>query len=236
MTDHGMYGERAGLYDLIYHHRDYAADAERLHDILLDEGVADGGRLLEAACGTGRYLAEFARWYRVAGLDASPEMLAIARERQPDADLIEADMAEFRADGPFDAVACLFSSIGYLRAEERLAGAARSFAAALRPGGVLLVQPWVFPEDWREGEPHLETYDSEDVKLCRASVARSEGSDAVLDFHWLVVRRDAGVEHFTETHRLRFWMREEMTGAFEAAGFEVRFEEEGRGLFVGRRR
>ena len=47
---------------------------------------------------------------------------------------------------------------------------------------------------------------------------------AVLDFHWLVVRRDRDVEHFSERHRLRFWTREEMTAAFEEAGFEIVYD------------
>jgi daunosaminyl-N,N-dimethyltransferase/N-dimethyltransferase len=236
MDDHRMYGDRAELYDLVYSGRDYAADAERLHGILEAEGVADGGRFLEVACGTGIYLVEFSRWYEVVGLDVSPAMLEIARGKLPDVELLEEDMSDFEVEGAFDAVGCLFSSLGYLRTGTALAGAAASFARALRPGGILLVQPWIFREDWREGEPHLQTYDSEDLKLCRANVAKSEGDEAVLNFHWLVVRRGESIEHFTERHRLRFWTREEMTGAFEEAGFDVRFEPEGRGLFVARRR
>ena len=235
MDDHGMYGDRARLYDLIYDFKDYAEDAERLHAILAAEGVADGGRFLEVACGTGTYLVEFRRWYEVAGLDQSGAMLAIARQNLPDVELIRGDMSDFEVARAFDAVGCLFSSIGYLRTEAALVGAAASFARALRPGGVLLVQPWIFREDWRDGEPHLMTGGSDDVKVCRANVAASEGDDAILDFHWLVVRRGEGVEHFTERHRLRFWTREEMDAAFADAGFDVRYEAEGRGLYVCRR-
>ena len=42
-------------------------------------------------------------------------------------------------------------------------------------GGVLVIEPWITPEDWRVGEPHLQTYDSPDLKLARANVARREG-------------------------------------------------------------
>lgn len=236
MEDRRMYGDRADLYDLIYTFIDYAGGAERLHDVLRAEGVADGGRFLEVACGTGSYLVELRRFYEVEGLDVSEEMLAIARRKLPEVAFRRADMSAFAVERTFDAVGCLFSSIGYLKTEAELDGAARCFAAALRPGGVLLVQPWIFPDRWRNGEPHVQTYDSDDLKLVRANVAKCEGDLSILDFHWLVVPRGGEVEHFTERHLTRMWTRERMERAFADAGFDVRYEEEGRGLFVGRRR
>jgi daunosaminyl-N,N-dimethyltransferase/N-dimethyltransferase len=236
MDEERLYGDRAGLYDPIYHFVDYAGGAARLHEVLASEGIADGGRFLEGACGTGSFLDPLSRWYMVAGFDRSPEMLAVARGKLPETPLFEADLAGFEVDRPFDAAGCLFSSIGYLHTDAALAGCARSFARALRPGGVLLIEPWIFRENWREGEPHLQTYESPDLKLCRANVSRSEGDFALLDFHWLVVRQNRGVEHFSERHRLRFWPLQQMEGALGEAGFEVRFIAGGRGLIIGRRR
>ena len=42
-----------------------------------------GRRVLDAGCGTGRFAAALASQARVWGIDASPEMLAVARERVP---------------------------------------------------------------------------------------------------------------------------------------------------------
>ena len=146
-------------------------------------------------------------------------------------------MCDFEVDEPYDAVLCLFSSIGYALTLDDLRSAARSFRRAVRTGGVLVLEPWVLPEVWRgDGEPHLQTYEDDDLKLCRANVSRCEGDISVLDFHWLVVRRDEGVEHFTEQHRLRLHSRAEMEEALTDAGFDIRFDEEGRGTFVGRAR
>ena len=54
VEDRSLYGSRADLYDLIYHFKDYAAEAARLRELL--EGVAAGAWITEAACGTGKYL------------------------------------------------------------------------------------------------------------------------------------------------------------------------------------
>jgi len=78
------------------------------------------------------------------------------------------------------------------------------------------------------------TYDGEDMKCCRANVSQRDGDISILDFHWLVVRPGIGVEHFREVHRLRLWRIEAMGKILGEAGFDWRFEETGRGRFIGR--
>src|SRR3954451_13861780 len=78
-----------------------------LFEAVLDAaGVTAGTRLLDVGCGSGLAL-ELARRRGaiVSGLDVSPGLLALARDRLPDADLREADMESLPfADGAFDAV------------------------------------------------------------------------------------------------------------------------------------
>jgi ubiquinone/menaquinone biosynthesis C-methylase UbiE len=238
MAAGGMYGDRAELYDLIYAWKDYAAEVAALRQLLASEGVQHGSRVLDVACGTGGHLEHLAETFQVAGLDASEAMLAIARRKVPRAELMHADMVDFGCEEPFDAVLCLFSAIGYLLDERQLRAAAGRFAAALEPGGVLVVEPWVAPEDFRAGAVHLHTYESDDLKLARASHSHLQRDVSVLDFDWLVARAQRGTEHFSETHRCWLCPRERMAAVFREAGFEVRFETagltDGRGVFVGR--
>lgn len=239
-TAPAIYAERAELYDLIYAWKDYAAEGERLHTLLAAEGVTDGSTVLDAACGTGQHLVQLARWYRAGGFDVSPAMLAIARRKLPDAQLFEADLRDFRVAAPVRAVVCLFSAIGYVMDEEGLRSAARCFARALEPGGVLMVEPWLTREDCTAGFASMQTYDRPELKLCRQSVTRVAGDVTVFDMHWLVARANAGVDHFVERHELWMCPRAVMAAAFEGAGFDVRFEPDGlmpqRGLFIARRR
>ena len=69
-------------------------------------GVGAGDRLLDLACGAGLAL-ELAglRGARCAGIDASPRLLAVARDRSPDADLRVGDMNALPwGDESFDVV------------------------------------------------------------------------------------------------------------------------------------
>jgi SAM-dependent methyltransferase len=128
----------------------------------------------------------------------------------------------FTVPEPYDAAVCLFSSISYLHGDETLARVLGSFAAAVRPGGVLVIEPFVSPDAYREGAAFLQTYDGAGLKCARASVSAREGDLAVLRFGWIVARDGAtSVEHFTETHELWLCDHERLARAVRAAGFDL---------------
>lgn len=244
MDEQRMYGERAELYDPIYHWKDYAAEAARVSALLAELGIADGSRVLEAACGTGSHLVHLQHRYRVSGFDLSDGMVAVARAKLPaeaEVELFRADMADFAVPAPFDALLCLFSSIGYVHPEPRLRAAASCFARAVRPGGAIIIEPWLAPGVYQPGRLTMQTYDGPDLKLSRACISAQEGELAVMDFHWLVARKGAReVEHFVDRHELWLCPIERMQAIFEEAGFETRIAPDGlaaqRGLLLGRRR
>jgi dTDP-3-amino-3,4,6-trideoxy-alpha-D-glucopyranose N,N-dimethyltransferase len=72
----------------------------------------------------------------VDGLDLDPAIVRIAQAKLPAGRVFEGDMSDFRLPGRYDAVACLFSSIGYLRTMDRVAAALRCFREHLEDGGV----------------------------------------------------------------------------------------------------
>ncbi len=222
MTEHRLYTDRAELYDAIYAAKPYAAEAERLHGLLAGLGLRDGSRVLEAACGTGSYLQHLQRWYEVSGFDANEAMLAIARRKVPGVPLFLGDLVDFTVERPFDALVCLFSSFGYLHTEPAIDVALSRFGAALRPGGVLVIEPFVAPAAYQEGSTHLQTYEGERLKCARASVSLRHGELAIIEFGWLVVREGSPeVEQFRETHALLLCEPEALRRRVVAAGFEL---------------
>ncbi len=234
---HGMFGERARLYDRIYHWKDYAAESEALHALLQAEGVADGARLVDAACGTGTHLVELAKWYDVSGFDLAEPMLAIARTKLPGVSLVEGDLADFTVDRPADVVTCLFSAFGCVYPEERIRASAHSFARALAPGGVALIEPWIQPESFIPDHVSVQTALDGLPKLVRVCRTRLDGRKTALEFTWLVCSPD-GIEQFEETQVLWLSTRDELLGAFRGAGLDARWEHPGpmgRGLVVAKK-
>ncbi|GIF67741.1 hypothetical protein Ais01nite_57760 [Asanoa ishikariensis] len=95
------------------------------------------GDALDAACGTGRlteYLAGLG--HRVIGVDSSPDMLAHARERVPDADLREGDLNALPLDD--DSVDLVVCALALTHLPE-LGPVLKEFARVLRPGGQLVI-------------------------------------------------------------------------------------------------
>lgn len=228
------YARAAGLYDALYSFKDYAAEADRLH-ALIQERRPGARTLLDVACGTGKHLERLATRYAVEGVDLDPELLAVARERLPDVPLHEADMLELDIGHRFDAVTCLFSSIGYVKTDTNLRRAVAAMARHLEPDGVLVVEPWIAPDAFTPGYLDLTYVDQPDLKVARISVSAVIGALSVLHFNYLVGTAD-GVEHFTEDHELGLFTHEQYLGAFEAAGLRADYDADGlmgRGLYIG---
>ena len=131
------------------HAQDYAMYLEQsglpLDGAVLDAArVTSGTRLLDAGCGAG-LLAVLAslRGARVAALDASEALLAIARKRLPGADVREGDLDALPfADAGFDAVTAV-NSIFYAA---DMAAAVCELVRVVRPGGRVVVTAWGPPE------------------------------------------------------------------------------------------
>lgn len=82
-----------------------------------EAGVVPGS-LLELGCGTGAVLELLpAEWAKV-GVDISPEMLEIAREKGVDAELLAADIRSLSLGRTFDVVACVYDTINHLPGSE----------------------------------------------------------------------------------------------------------------------
>lgn len=230
-----MFRNTAHLYDAIYSQLDYQGFCERIHEIIQTRNPG-ASTLLDVACGTGGHLLHLRDRYEVEGLDLDPGMLAIARIKLPDVQLHESNMIDFSLGKRFDAVICMFSSIGYAKTPGNLDRAVASMAKHLNPGGVLIVEPWVLPENWDDDHPGEATFiDLPEIKIARMGSNRREGRLTVLDMHHLVLSQKQ-VEYITETHELFMFTDDEYRTAFANARLAVEHDPEGligRGLFIG---
>jgi SAM-dependent methyltransferase len=232
-----MFTQTAAFYDRIYDFKDYQQESQQVID-LVDQHLRSGGnRLLDVACGTGRHLEYLARRFDVEGLDLSPELLEIARQRNPGVSLHQADMVDFDLGRAFDVITCLFSSIGYVKTLEALDRALSCMAHHLLPGGLLVVEPWFTPDAWRPHTVHALFIDEPELKIARVNTSFVQGRLSYFDLHYLIGTPE-GTEHLVEHHELGLFETQELRDALARAGLEVTYDEQGltgRGLFLARR-
>ncbi len=230
-----MYTKSARFYDAIYSFKNYEMETAILHTLIQQRKKSDGATLLDVACGTGRHLSYLRKHYAIEGLDLNPEFLAIARQRCPDVLFHQGDMTVFDLDRTFDAITCLFSAIGYAGTVEKLDRAVATMARHLKPGGVMIVEPWLKPEQYMPGHLAARFVDEPDLKIARLSISELRDRVSVMDMHHLVATPE-GIEYFVERHELTLFDHEEYMAAFRAAGLDVTYDPDGltgRGLYIG---
>jgi ubiquinone/menaquinone biosynthesis C-methylase UbiE len=230
-----FYETLAKYYDLIYDFKDYKDEADRIHNIIQENKVSQGNSLLDAACGTGNHLVHLKEKYDVTGLDISEEMLAIARKKMPEIELVHGSMTSMNLNRKVDVITCLFGSITYLTTTKDLSDAIHSFSNHLVPGGVVLIEPLFTKETVRHGSLGISCIDNPELKLARVNMSRIEGDVAYLDFHFLLATKE-GVEHFVDPSPMGIFSRNTFMSLMKESGLSPKFLEPGlskEGLFLG---
>ncbi len=242
----------AEVYGLQYN-KDYRGEVAWLAALAHRHGLRGSPSWLDMACGTGDHLRHAGAYFgEAAGVDLSPHMLAVARERLPDSiSLYEGDMATVRLGRKFDVVTCLFSAVSYLATE---AGVRRAVANMVRhtlPGGLVMVQPWLHPQEfYTDNMLHPTEAKADGGELVRRVVlhgppAGEEGT-VHMQMGFLYSRPDPEdgrlqIDAFTEDHDLALLHEDTYRQAMVDAGMQVLEVEpppselpDVRPLFIGR--
>lgn len=228
----------ADVYESIYRSRgkDWGEEARLVAD-RIREVKPDTRSLLDVACGTGAHLGPFQDMFdHVEGIEIAEPMLELARKRlDPAIPLHHGDMRDFDLGRTFDTVVCMFCAIAYVDDLEQMRAAIRHMAAHLEPGGVLVVEPWWFPERFIEGYVAGDISREENRVITKVSHSVRQGHQTKMELRF-VVAEATGITTFTEIELLCLWTKEEYLAAFADAGCPATFHEgppTGRGLFIG---
>jgi SAM-dependent methyltransferase len=207
--------------------------AERLRKELKKVGqgqpqAQSKAQVLEVACGTGSLSVELAgQGFEVYGLDYSPQMLQLARQKATDTgQKIEyycQDMREALPIYNLDGIICFYGGLNFLNSGERLQQAFEVIYAALKPGGVLIFDQFQ-PDKARQLFSGTSAGDYEQF----FAVTQSECDETGQVHHqitYFLRQADGSYQREDEEHFIRLHPFGEITARLELAGFEpVRLE------------
>jgi SAM-dependent methyltransferase len=230
--------DRADVYEAIYRGRgkDYESEATTAVG-LIRERKPKAMSLLDVGCGTGSHLRYFADAFDHAeGMDLNEAMIAVARTNLPTVPVRQGDMRQFDLRRRFDALTCMFSAIGNISGTDELDATLQSFTHHLNPGGVLVLEPWWFPENFIPQYIGGDVVQVDGRTIARISRSVRQGDASRMEVHYVVAGPESGIWHFTDTHVMALYHRHEYEAAFARAGASVEYVELGNGspgLFVG---
>jgi len=138
--DRTPYSRLAEVYDLGW--GDFAESSQMFVLRTLKRQGIECGRIVELACGTGILAIFLARsGHTILGVDRSPEMVVIAKEKAqyvPGIEFILGDMRALNLEPGFDAALCMFDSLNYLTVPEHVQETFASVSSVLRDQGVFI--------------------------------------------------------------------------------------------------
>ena len=233
-----MFTESAEFYDQIYSRfKDYQKESTAIHELIAKEAPATK-TILDVACGTGEHARILSQeyGYEVDGIDLDESMVKLAQKKNSTGSFYCSDMTDFKIDRSYDAVICLFSSIGYVKTLERVTETLLAFKKHTHKNGMILVEPWFQPHAFTPGRTILNTISLDDWKIVRMGTSQVNGRISMLIFEYLFGYKGE-IFHRSEKHELGLFTDQEMKTCFAEAGLAVEYDDSGltgRGLYCAR--
>jgi len=217
-------GKHAQLYDIFYASKDYSSEADFIQKMLTKYSKIPVLNVLELAGGTGKHASLLSNnGYKLMVTDSSPDMIDAAKKKhqQNQALAFEVwDMSSPRTfTNQFDAVICLFDSIGYVQTNEKIASTLKNVHNNIKEGGIFIMEFWNAGAMIKSYEPYREKYfQQKDQKITRISETSLNypQQTATVDYTIIITENDQ-TEYIKESQTNRYFLIQEMANFLATA-------------------
>jgi SAM-dependent methyltransferase len=223
----------ARYYDLLYKDKDYAGEAQHVHEIIQRNSPGTKS-ILELGCGTCGHAVHLAsKGYTIHGVDRSREMLDRADNRlkqmphtiASDVTLSQGDIRAVRLDRRFDAVIALFHVVSYLPANDDIKATFDTAKAHLKNRGIFAFDCWYGPAVLTD-RPSARVKRMEDERLSVVRVAEPviHANRNLVEVSYQVFVKDKAsgkTDILQETHVMRYLFKPEVELLLGNAGFQT---------------
>ncbi len=185
--------------------------------------------ILDVGCGTANHMIPFLeRGYRVTGVDASSQMLKIARGKLNRAcfktDLVKGSSPAFAIRREFDVVICLFSVINYAAANGDILSTLKNICTHMGSNSIFIFDFWNASAVVDHYRPRKSSnFRKNGMDLERQSVTKVYPSQKKCEVNYTCTLRQDGrvIRRDKEKHILRYFSPGEMADCLRKAGLKV---------------
>lgn len=223
-------GKHASLYDLFYSDKDYMAESDFIHQLILEANGGESKELLELACGTGNHaFCLEKKGYHILATDYSGGMIDQAKEKAKErSSKVQFEMKDMRDIGDiprkFDVIICLFDSIGYLISNDNIKVVFKNVYDKLNEGGIFILEFWHAAAMLKGYEPvrvrRWKLGNSDILRISETSIdIRSQSCDVRYSIYQ--TNTDGTYCYLEETQKNRFFLLQEMNNMLDDCRLKV---------------
>lgn len=222
----------AQYYNLLYKDKQYTQEAEYVLALINKYGSQQPKSLLDIGCGTGNHDIYFSKTgIKVLGIDAAPEMIKIAKQKENDLLSFQvADATNFSLSKTFDVVVSLFHVINYHITNDLLNKAFANVAQHLKKGNLFIFDSWYGPAVLSE-KPVLRTkiLENAQVKVTRIATPTLFPNENRVSVNYNISVQDKKsleIQNISEEHKVRYLFKPEIEALLFANSLELIHSEE----------
>jgi SAM-dependent methyltransferase len=228
-----VFGKYSLYYDLLYHDKDYVAEADFVAGLINCYGL-QAKTILELGCGSGAHAFHLAnRGLVVHGVDMSHQMLEEAQKKREMllpgmADNLSfslGDVRNTRIAKKFDCAISLFHVVSYQTRNEDVAATFLTAKHHLNPGGIFIFDCWYGPAVLTaRPEVRIKRYEDDSYSVMRIAEPVMHPNENLVDVNYTVLIKDklkVTVEELKETHCMRYFFYPEIEMLCAQNGFEI---------------
>ncbi|MCZ8239174.1 MAG: class I SAM-dependent methyltransferase [Leptospiraceae bacterium] len=98
---------------------------------------------LDIGCGSGEHVKDLqGMGFKIFGIDASPQMVDIAKKRFPHCKFEVGKMEDYKLKSPVDGIVCLFGTFNYLTSNDEIKTYFQNAYKNLKTAGILILDVW----------------------------------------------------------------------------------------------
>lgn len=222
------FAEYAQYYDLLYADKNYKKEADYVDSLIKRYSAKRANSLLDIGCGTGSHDFWFVKkGYKVAGIDKSGKMTAIAKKRKPsdEIEFFTSDASKFTMPDKFDTAVALFHVMSYLTTNAVFLKSLKNIHKHLKNCGILIFDFWYGPAVLTQKPvKKIKNMSGGGIAIRRTATPEINFNENTVNVRYksLVLNKINGkTAAINEEHKMRYFFLPELYLMLGLAGFKV---------------